>query len=64
MSGHHGHDHDDVLVEVKIELEEEHIEALNELAKKYSNELKQDWDLGAVVRVAVGNFLNTIGKLT
>lgn len=62
--GHEGHDHDDVLVEVTLELEEDQIEVLEKLAREYSAELKQPWDLGAVVRVAVGSFLNNIKRMT
>ena len=61
---HSGHDHEEVLVEVTLELEEDQIEVLEELAKEYTKELDQPWDMGAVVRVAVGSFLNNIKRMT
>jgi hypothetical protein len=45
-------------------LEEEHIEHLDELAKEYSKTLGQRWTRSAVVRLAVGDFLTKLGKIT
>ena len=56
--------HGEELKDVVVCLEEEQIEALEELAKEYSVKLKQKWDLSAVVRVAVGDFLTKMGKMT
>lgn len=64
--GHgHGHgDHEEELREVLVTLEEEQIEALEEMAKEYRKQLGQDWDLSAMLRVAVGHFLTKMGKMT
>lgn len=56
--------HTEELKEVTIELEEDQLEALEELAGEYAERLGQEWDLGAVVRVAVGDFLTRLGKMT
>lgn len=63
MAGH-GHGHDEELKEVAIGLEEEQIEKLSELAVEYREKLGQRWDLGAMVRVAVGHFLREMGKMS
>jgi len=63
----HGHDHDEHehgLVEVTIELEDEHIPALDEVAAELTRELKQPWDRGAVVRLALSEFFSRRGKIT
>jgi len=68
----HGHDHqhgdhdehEHGLVEVTIELEDEHIPALDEVAVELTNELKQKWDRGAVVRLALSEFFSRRGKIT
>lgn len=64
--GHgHGHgDHEEELREVLVTLEEEQIEALEEMAKEYKDKLGQAWDLSAMLRVAVGHFLTKMGKMT
>ena len=66
MSGcEHGHGHDEELREVTVTLEEEQIEALEEMASEYREKLGQkDWDLSAMLRVAVGHFLTKMGKMT
>jgi hypothetical protein len=67
---HHGHDqhdhgeHEHGLVEVTIELEDEHIPALDEVAAELTKELKQPWDRGAVVRLALSEFFSRRGKIT
>ncbi len=58
------HSHDEELVELTVTLEEDQIEILEEMAKQYAAELKQDWDLSAVLRVAVGHFLTKMGRIT
>jgi ABC-type Zn2+ transport system substrate-binding protein/surface adhesin len=63
----HGHDHaehEHGLVEVTIELEDEHIPALDEVATELTRELKQPWDRGAVVRLALSEFFSRRGKIT
>ncbi len=70
---HCSHDHDEVhshgehehgLVAVTIELEDEHIPALDEVAAELTRELKQPWDRGAVVRLALSEFFSRRGKIT
>lgn len=64
---HHGHDrgeHEHGLIEVTIELEDEHIPALDETAAELTKELKQPWDRGAVVRLALSEFFSRRGKIT
>ncbi len=67
---HHGHGHDENephehgLVAVTIELEDEHIPALDEVAAELTKELKQPWDRGAVVRLALSEFFSRRGKIT
>ena len=64
----HGHDeheeHEHGLVEVTIQLEDEHIPALDEVAAELTKELKQPWDRGAVVRLALSEFFSKRGKIT
>ena len=66
--GHHGHGHEDHdhhgLVEVTLLLEDEHLDALDEAAAEISSELKQPWDRGAVVRLALSEFFSRRGKIT
>ncbi len=65
--GHHDHGesgHEHGLVEVTIELEDEHIPALDEVAAELTRELKQPWDRGAVVRLALSEFFSRRGKIT
>lgn len=58
----HGHDHED-MVELTVSLEQEQLEELEKLASEYARELNQDWDVSAVLRVAVGDFLNKLGRI-
>lgn len=46
-----------------IFLEDEQIEALDELAEEYSKTLGQKWTRSSVVRVAVGDFLTKMKKM-
>ena len=63
--GSHDHGHEEELREVTVTLEEEQIEALEEMAAEYRTQLGQkDWDLSAMLRVAVGHFLTEMGKMT
>jgi hypothetical protein len=67
---HHAHGHDEQgehehgLIEVTIQLEDEHIPALDEVAAELTKELKQPWDRGAVVRLALSEFFSRRGKIT
>ena len=67
-AGHHGHGHEGHehhgLVEVTLLLEDEHLDALDEAAVELTNELKQPWDRGAVVRLALSEFFSRRGKIT
>ncbi|MBI1911683.1 MAG: hypothetical protein HYS21_06740 [Deltaproteobacteria bacterium] len=62
--GHGGHDHEEEYEELSVQLEKDQVEKLQELAGEYKKMLGQDWDLSAMVRVAVGDFLNKMGKIT
>ncbi len=62
-SAHEGHEHHG-LVEVTLLLEDEHLDALDETAAEISKELKQAWDRGAVVRLALSEFFSRRGKIT
>jgi hypothetical protein len=66
--GHHGHGHGDHeqhgLVEVTLLLEDEHLDALDEAAAELTTQLKQPWDRGAVVRLALSEFFSRRGKIT
>lgn len=66
MSGRHGHeDHEHHgLVKLTIELEDEHIPALDEAAEELTKELKQPWDRSAVIRLALSEFFSRRGKIT
>lgn len=61
---HGEHSHSEVLKRVTIMLEEDQIESLKELAEEYKTRLGQRWTLSAMLRVAVGDFLNRMGKIT
>ncbi len=52
------------LKSVTVMLEEDQVEVLNELAGEYSQKLGQEWDLDAVVRLAVGDFLSRLGRIS
>jgi hypothetical protein len=60
---HEGHEQHG-LVEVTLLLEDEHLDALDEAAAEFSKELKQPWDRGAVVRLALSEFFSRRGKMT
>ena len=66
---HEGHDHDEhahseVLKRISVMLEEDQVEKLKELAEEYRKKLGQRWTLSAMMRDAVGDFLNRMGKIT
>ncbi len=64
MSEHEAeHSHEEDFVELNVTLEEDQLEELKKLAKEYTEELNQDWDVSAVIRVAVGDFLNKLGRI-
>jgi metal-responsive CopG/Arc/MetJ family transcriptional regulator len=57
-----GHDHEK-LVRTSVYLEEEVLEALEELAEEYSKDTGQKWSRGAVIRVALSEFFSRRGKI-
>ena len=57
-----GHDHEK-LVRTTVFLEEEILEALEELAEEYANDTGQKWSRGAVIRVALSEFFSRRGKI-
>lgn len=69
---HCGHDHaggaseehEHGLIDVALQLEDEHLPALDEVAAELTRELKQPWDRGAVVRLALSEFFSRRGKIT
>ena len=61
--GHEGHEQHG-LVEVTLLLEDEHLDALDEAAAELTKDLKQPWDRGAVVRLALSEFFSRRGKIT
>jgi hypothetical protein len=56
-------DEHEKLSKTTIYLEEEVLEALEELAKDYSIETGQKWSKGAVIRVALSEFFSKRGKI-
>jgi len=56
-------DEKEKLIKTTIHLEEEVLEALEELAKEYSKETGQKWSKGAVIRVALSEFFSRRGKI-
>ncbi len=62
-AAHNDHGHG-ALKQMTVMLEEEHVDALKELSKEYSEMLGQRWSVSAVLRLAVGDFMTKIGKIT
>ncbi len=60
----HEHDHHEKLVKISVTLEEEHVEHLRVLAKEYSEALGQRWSVSALLRVACGDLLTKMGRIT
>jgi len=63
VNDNEGHEHHG-LVEVTLLLEDEHLDALDEVAAEISRDLKQPWDRGAVVRLALSEFFSRRGRIT
>ena len=59
-----GHCCGEELVELTVTLEEDQVAVLEDIAKEYKAKLNQDWDLSAVLRVAVGAYLTQVGRIT
>lgn len=51
------------LVKTSVNLEEEVIDALEELAAEFTRETGQQWSRGAVIRVALSEFFARRGKI-
>lgn len=51
------------LVKTSLHLEEEVLEALEELAQEYTKETGKKWSRGAVVRLALSEFFSRRGKI-
>jgi hypothetical protein len=51
------------LVKTSVNLEEEVIDALEELAAEFTRETGQKWSRGAVIRVALSEFFARRGKI-
>lgn len=49
---------------ITVSLEEDQIELLREIAGEYSERLGQRWSVSAVIRVAVGDLLTRMGKIS
>jgi len=70
MTDEHGHahgaehEHSEELRKISLMLEEDQIEILKELAEEYRVKLNQRWSISAMVRVAVGDFLARMGRIS
>jgi len=51
------------LKQTTVYLEEEVIDALEELAEEYSEEMGQKWSKGAVIRLALSEFFSRRGRI-
>jgi ribosome-binding ATPase YchF (GTP1/OBG family) len=51
------------LVKISVHLEEEVIEALEEVAGEFSKETGQKWSRGGVIRVALSEFFSRRGRI-
>ncbi|HTR44956.1 MAG TPA: hypothetical protein VMH06_04520 [Thermodesulfovibrionales bacterium] len=51
------------LVKTSVYLEEEVLDALEDVAKEYSKETGQKWSRGGVIRVALSEFFSRRGKI-
>jgi hypothetical protein len=51
------------LTKTTVYLEEEVLDALEELAAQYAKETGQKWSKGAVIRVALSEFFSRRGKI-
>ncbi len=51
------------LKKITVYLEEEVLEALQEVAEEYSKDTEQRWSRGGVIRVALSEFFSKRGKI-
>ncbi len=63
MKKPHGDDHEE-FKKITVELEEDALQKLKELAAEYKAKLNQRWTMSAMVRVAVSDFLTKMGKMS
>jgi hypothetical protein len=56
-------EHHETLKKATVYLEEEVLEALEELAAQYSKEMGRKWSRGAVIRLALSEFFSRRGKI-
>ncbi len=57
------HHHEEKLVKISVNIEEDQLALLRELASEYTRRLGQRWSVSAMVRLAVGDFLARQGKM-
>ncbi|MBI5888565.1 MAG: hypothetical protein HZB82_07645 [Deltaproteobacteria bacterium] len=60
----HKQDAHEELKRLTVMLEEDQIESLKALVVEYREKLGQRWTLSAMVRVAVGDFLTRMGRIS
>jgi hypothetical protein len=60
---HNHEDEHEKLVKTTVFLEEEAVEALDELKEEFTARTGKRWSRGAVVRVAVAEFFSRRGKI-
>ncbi len=53
----------EILKKLSIHLEEEVLDALEELTKEFSKETGQRWSKGAIIRLALSEFFSKRGKI-
>lgn len=51
------------LIRITVHLEEEVMEALEEFARRYTEETGKRWSRGAVIRLALSEFFTRHGKM-
>lgn len=51
------------LVKITVYLEEEVLDAIEELQDEYSKETRKKWSKGAVIRLALSEFFTKRGKM-
>jgi len=54
---------DEKLIKISIYLEEEVLEAIDELKEKFSKDTGKKWSRGGVIRVALSEFFSRQGKI-
>jgi hypothetical protein len=62
MAHEHEHEHEK-LVKTSVYLEEEVLEALEEVAQELEKDTVRKWSRGAVIRLALSDFFTRRGKI-